>query len=166
MVAVIDTNGIVLTSYDYYPFGMELSSTGPGDRYKYTHQELDEGYYVNLYYYGARFYNAELGRFVSPDPKREYYNPYSYVANNPVIYIDFTGEGLLAAFMAGAGGFIGGALGGPTLVGGAFFAGAGAATGWAIGRWIENGCPIPELNEYYGAPIIPGQAGGQEGWLP
>jgi RHS repeat-associated protein len=50
-----------------------------------------------LYYYGGRYYDPELGRFISPDPfvpepsDPQSLNRYSYVLNNPVNYIDPTG---------------------------------------------------------------------------
>ncbi|MCC6962507.1 MAG: RHS repeat-associated core domain-containing protein, partial [candidate division Zixibacteria bacterium] len=40
---------------------------------------------------GARFYDPSIGRFSSPDPVKDYHNPYSYVRNNPIRYIDPTG---------------------------------------------------------------------------
>lgn len=57
--------------------------------------ELDN---TQLYYYGARYYDPALGRFLSPDPvdpdpyNPQSLNPYSYVLNNPVRYIDPTGN--------------------------------------------------------------------------
>jgi RHS repeat-associated protein len=51
----------------YYPFGATRSSTGTAesDR-KYTGQRLDQS---GLYFYNARYYDAGLGRFVSPDTR-------------------------------------------------------------------------------------------------
>jgi len=83
--------------------------------YRYTGQELDQE--INLYNYGARYYNPEIGRFNGPDPvlndnsidsfflnnsNREELNKflsgpqrlnaYSYTLNNPVKYVDPSGE--------------------------------------------------------------------------
>ena len=47
-----------------------------------------------MYYYGARYYSAWLGRFVSVDPlqhKYPYYTPYQYAGNKPITYIDLDG---------------------------------------------------------------------------
>ena len=43
---------------------------------------------VNIYYYGARYMDPALGRFTTPDPVRDFVNPYSYVGNNPMNKID------------------------------------------------------------------------------
>jgi RHS repeat-associated protein len=66
--------------------------------YKFTGQRLDES--TGLYYYGARYYDAALGRFVQadtivPEPGNpQDLNRYSYVRNNPLRYIDPTGHWL------------------------------------------------------------------------
>jgi len=49
---------------------------------------------LNWYDYGARHYDAVLGRFTTVDPlaEKDYLNaPYNYCGNNPVIRIDPTG---------------------------------------------------------------------------
>ena len=43
---------------------------------------------------GARFYWPELGRFIQQDPIGDDNNWYAYAANNPLVYIDPTGESL------------------------------------------------------------------------
>ena len=62
----------------------------PTDK-KFTGQRLDG---TELYYYGARYYDASIGRFIPPDsivPKPfnpQEFNRYSYALNNPLRYID------------------------------------------------------------------------------
>jgi len=47
-----------------------------------------------LYYYRARYYSADLGRFISRDPigMADDINLYSYVGNNPVGFVDAMGR--------------------------------------------------------------------------
>lgn len=70
--------------------------------YKFTGQRLDEG--TGLYYYGARYYDPLLGRFVQadtivPEPGNpQALNRYAYVYNNPLRYRDSTGHWLETAW--------------------------------------------------------------------
>ncbi|MBU1878428.1 MAG: RHS repeat-associated core domain-containing protein, partial [Chloroflexi bacterium] len=81
----------------YYPYGGQRAADGdlPTD-YRFTGQRHDS--YINLYQMGDRWYNAELGRWISPDPiipepgNPQALNRYSYVYNNPLKYIDPTGH--------------------------------------------------------------------------
>src|SRR3989339_392321 len=85
-----------------------------GTNYRYTGQENDPN--SNLYYYGQRYYQPEVGRFTQPDPVSKYLNDpqklnkatgqdlqgllenpqalneYGYTQNNPIRYTDPTGE--------------------------------------------------------------------------
>ena len=78
---------------EYYPFGMSISknfTTLPVNKYKYNSKEEQEmpGRWLD---YGARFYDAQLGRWHSVDPLAEKYRrwtPYNYCVNNPMRYID------------------------------------------------------------------------------
>jgi RHS repeat-associated protein len=92
VVKVISSSGIVSSSFEYEPFGSISRASGNPVEFNYTGKEFDDAYGFDLYYYGARYYDAALGRFISPDPVREYLNPYSYVGNEPVMHIDLNGE--------------------------------------------------------------------------
>jgi len=91
---VINQSGTVEETNHYYPFGSVFANTNNVQPYKYNGKELDTKKGLNWYDYGARHYDAALGRFVTVDPLAEKYygiSPYGYCANNPVKYIDPTG---------------------------------------------------------------------------
>ena len=59
------------------------------ERVRFTGKDYDE--VTGLYYFNARWYDPELGRFTSEDPARDGMNWYVYVRNNPLRFIDPTG---------------------------------------------------------------------------
>ena len=79
----------------YYPFGGTFASAdGSVQPYKYNGKELDTKKGLNWYDYGARMYDAALGRFTVIDPLAEKYyemSPYIYCGNNPISFVDPTG---------------------------------------------------------------------------
>ncbi|MEW6621269.1 MAG: RHS repeat-associated core domain-containing protein, partial [bacterium] len=86
----------VVEQYFYYPFG----GGGPVGGPTFTGKELDDS---GLFYFGARYYDPALGRFISPDPVDIVgSNPYVYCYNNPLVYVDPNGEfAWWAAFLIG-----------------------------------------------------------------
>ncbi len=79
----------------YYPFGGVFASSNNVQSYKYNGKELDTKKGLNWYDYGARHYDAALGRWFAADPLAEKYydwSPYNYCANNPIKYVDPTGK--------------------------------------------------------------------------
>ena len=79
----------------YYPFGGTFTSTASVQPYKYNGKELDQKNRLNWYDHVARHYDAVIGRFITVDSKIEKYsfiNPYVYCLNNPIRWIDPTGE--------------------------------------------------------------------------
>jgi RHS repeat-associated protein len=86
-----NTAGSVLQIDDYYPFGKTFNSfiSGARNNYLYNGKELQDG--VNLYDYGARMYDAAVGRWSVVDPlaeKMRRFSPYTYCFNNPIRFID------------------------------------------------------------------------------
>lgn len=86
--------GKLVARFDYDPFGQRITNTGPdvelcpiGFSSKYTDSE------TGLVYYGYRYYNPELGRWLSRDPigERGGVNLYGMVGNNAVNKWDYLG---------------------------------------------------------------------------
>ncbi|WP_303873478.1 RHS repeat domain-containing protein [Bacteroides acidifaciens] len=92
--AVLVQDGAVEETNDYYPFGSLLASSSSSvsvQPYKYNGKELDRKGGLDWYDYGARWYDAVLGRWHAVDPLAESYiglSPYSYCDSNPVNRID------------------------------------------------------------------------------
>ncbi|MBI9036441.1 MAG: RHS repeat-associated core domain-containing protein, partial [Bacteroidales bacterium] len=55
----------------------------------YTGKKIDRD--TGLYYFNARWYDAELGRFITEDPIKDGINWYGYANQNPMTFIDPTG---------------------------------------------------------------------------
>lgn len=94
-----DENRYLISDSRYFPYGDNRIAEGTSpNAFKYTDQEQDSE--IGLYYYGARYYDPVIGRFISNDPLQRNIgqmlrlgelNGYRYVLNNPVKYVDPTG---------------------------------------------------------------------------
>ncbi len=91
----------VLQRMVYYPYGMQAlstffnkeDSTLSDTRYKYSGKEYNS--FTDIYDYGARYYDASIGRWLSVDPlagKYPGWSPYNYVLGNPVRFVDPDGR--------------------------------------------------------------------------
>jgi hypothetical protein len=60
-----------------------------------------------LFYFGARYYDAELGVFISTDPVDQYWDAYSYCGTDPINSIDPTGQQAINCPPASVGGSVG-----------------------------------------------------------
>lgn len=92
---IVNQNGAVEEVNHYYPFGGVFASTQSVQPFKYNGKELDRRNGLDWYDYGARHYDAALGRWHAMDPKSEKYygiSPYVYCNNNPVKNIDLDGR--------------------------------------------------------------------------
>ena len=91
------TKNIVTAVSDYYPFGMlqagnsSNSSDPTGNKYLYNGKELQDDLGLQWYDYGARMYQADVGRWFAVDPLEQFHSPYIYAANNPLRFIDPNG---------------------------------------------------------------------------
>ena len=95
---VLSSSGAVEEANHYYPFGGVFASSGNVQPYKYNGKEYDGKKGLNWYDYGARHYDAALGRFTTNDRFAEKYHsmsPYQYGANSPVGNIDVNGDSII-----------------------------------------------------------------------
>ncbi|MCP4640031.1 MAG: hypothetical protein GY851_06350, partial [bacterium] len=88
----------------------EVKYDNAEEPYGFTGKEEDEA--VGLFYFGARYYSAYLGRWLSPDPPVVHgggiSNYYRYGRSSPYIYIDPDGNWDVGAIVAAVvGGIIG-----------------------------------------------------------
>ena len=92
---VINQSGSVEETNHYYPFGGVFASTTNVQPYKYNGKEYDTKKGLNWYDYGARHYDATLGRFTTVDvlcDKHFEISPYAYCGNEPIGRIDPDGN--------------------------------------------------------------------------
>ena len=129
VVGIVDDTLDVVVEYTYSPWGEILSvdggeanTIGALNPFRYRGYYFDEE--TGLYYLNARYYDPEVGRWISPEPNTDYggfdkgagligYNVYAYCANNPINNIDPIGEFVIStAILIGIGALIGGIAGG------------------------------------------------------
>ena len=117
---LLDEQGNVEQQLDYTAFGIERinqinrenNQSSFTSKFSFTGQRKDSE--SDLLYYGARYYNPEIGRFTQPDPmiiagnqndprfqnalmNPQLLNPYAYTGNNPITNVDPTGEDAVIA---------------------------------------------------------------------
>lgn len=110
IIALTDNAGNVLEKYEYDPYGKSnINNSSLGNLYMFTGRRFDVQ--TDLYYFRARHYSAEKGRFLQRDPLygstySDYYgmplndlhydfrvyrvatNLYEYVKSRPTYYVD------------------------------------------------------------------------------
>ena len=80
-----DEQGKILWKRDFLPFGKSASPEGDVDEEAgFTGKDFDED--IGLYYFNARWYDPDLGRFVEEDPLADEPNLYSYGHGSPLNY--------------------------------------------------------------------------------
>ena len=159
IVGLVDENGNIVVEYDYSSYGkVEVKKDTVGiskkDHIRYKGYIYDEE--TKLYYLISRYYDPEIGRFISQDSV-EYIEPssisglnlYVYCCNDPINMYDPSGNfaisiGLLLAI----GGIVGAAIG----------AGASVA-----GQYLANGCSWENFS--WGQLALDTVLGGVSGML-
>lgn len=92
VVQLCDDNGVVTKSYDYDPYGNQLTEVDALDKnpYRYSGEYYDaESGYI---YLRARYYDSTTGRFISEDPAFDGFNWYDYCGGNPLNRWDPSGQ--------------------------------------------------------------------------
>lgn len=102
-LGLIEKDGRVSSRYHYDEFGTPLDAKkfdpnwpGPDNLFGYT--GLGYNFYDGMTYARARYYKPELGRFISEDTYKgrlwepQSLNLYTYVHNNPLLWIDPSGH--------------------------------------------------------------------------
>lgn len=103
----LDTTGLIITYEEYFPYGGTSYIAGDNaaevklKHYRYAGNERDEE--TGLYYYGARYYQPWVGRWLSADPSGpdDGLNLYCYVGDNPIVYDD--PDGMIRILVVGEG---------------------------------------------------------------
>jgi RHS repeat-associated protein len=185
---ITDQNGQQVQHLEYAPYGSIVQNEGSDvTAYKFTGKELDS---TGLYFYSARYYDPEIGRFVTPDTivqapyDPQSLNRYAYCRNNPLNYVDPSGHfwfipaiiaiGKAIAVGAAIGSAIGGVIGGigAAISGTSFWAGfgsgllsgaiSGAAGGaaWGVGAVGVGGIFGAKAMSFWGTKLALGAFSG------
>jgi RHS repeat-associated protein len=108
---ILDDKAAVAAAYDYDIYGNVNVLTEPEEGffpYLYTSQEYD--FELGIYNYKARFYFSRVGRFGVIDNYNQFFSPYIYAGNSPIVYIDPSGNFSMGNFFSAIGGAIIGAF--------------------------------------------------------
>jgi RHS repeat-associated protein len=92
ITSLTNSSGTITDSYTYDSFGQMTFSGSTTNPFRYTGREWDSE--TGLYYYRARYYNPQAGRFISEDPLKfggGDANFYAYVGNSPAKFRDPAG---------------------------------------------------------------------------
>ena len=81
-----------ITRIVYQPYGkIDLSNSEGIDNFREKFAGKNYDYNTGLSYFGARYYDATMGRFITPDPAMQFHSPYIYTNGDPLTQIDPSG---------------------------------------------------------------------------
>jgi RHS repeat-associated protein len=107
--------GIIVDQRTYDSFGNTLSQLDPTVKFRFGYTGRESDPETGLYYYRARYFDANVGRFISTDPigfEAGDSNLYRYVNNSSTLATDPSGKIFNILGGAAIGGFAGGVIGG------------------------------------------------------
>ncbi len=176
---ISDAIGKQVEYCEYAPYGSVVKNEGSDlVSHKFTGKELDS---TGLYFYGARYYDPEIGRFITADTivqapyDTQSLNRYSYCRNNPLNYVDPTGHSWFSKFFKKVGEFFENLVKNPVsfiagFVGGLVFGFVGMTIAKGIGVFLGGasesffGGAIMGTVEFgmggFGSGLASGLAGG------
>ncbi|WP_160710867.1 DUF6443 domain-containing protein [Chitinophaga solisilvae] len=103
---IVNNRGPLLEETHFYPDGLTMAGISDRawnklpNRYGYQgkeaqQEEFSDGSGLEMYDFGARFYDPQLGRWHSPDAVEQYASPYMAMGNNPAMFVDPNGDDLI-----------------------------------------------------------------------
>jgi RHS repeat-associated protein len=95
VTSLSNSAGTLAQTYTFDSFGKQTATSGSlTNPFQYTGREFDSE--TGIYYYRARYFDPSAGRFLSEDRLRSQggANFYRYTQNNPLVWIDPSGDNL------------------------------------------------------------------------
>ncbi|WP_303316690.1 RHS repeat-associated core domain-containing protein [Flavivirga abyssicola] len=87
-----DTPIAMLSSTDYYPFGMPMPNRDNGENsYRYAYQGQEKDPETGKEAFELRLWDSRIGRWLTTDPAGQYASPYLGMGNNPLNLVDLDG---------------------------------------------------------------------------